>query len=140
MAGEARRFPRAVGLDDRYSSLLPEVLIGIGPEAFAALAAKALKPRPEPVLSTAHVHTPKVSVREQAALIVGRLRRSRTTTFRALTADSPNVVTTVARFLALLELFREAVIGFDQAAPLGELTIRWTGDEDSELEVGDEFD
>lgn len=140
MADEARRFPRAVGLDDRYSGLLPEVLIGIGPEAFAALAAKALKPRPEPTLSTAHVHTPKVSVREQAALIVGRLRRSRATTFRALTADSPNVVTTVARFLALLELFREAVIGFDQAAPLGELTIRWTGDEDSELEVGDEFD
>ncbi|HEY6739344.1 MAG TPA: segregation/condensation protein A [Actinopolymorphaceae bacterium] len=140
MAREARRFPRAVGLDERYTGLLPEVLLGIGPEELARLAAKVLAPKPEPVLSIAHVHTPRVSVREQAAVLVDRLRRAGSATFRSLTADSPSLVTTVARFLALLELFREGAVAFEQAAPLGELTVRWSGTDDGELEVSDEFD
>lgn len=137
---EARRFPRAVGMEERFSGLLPEVMVGLGVEEFAKLAARALKPKPEPVLSLAHIHTPRVSVREQAAVVVDRLRRHRTTTFRALTADSPNLTTTVARFLALLELFREGAVAFEQAAPLSELTIRWAGADAGEIEVGDEFD
>ena len=63
-----------------------------------------------------------------------------TLTFRALTGDSPNLVTTVARFLALLELFREGAVSFEQLTPLGELTIRWTGADDGELDISDEFD
>jgi len=80
-----------------------------------------------------------VSVREQAALVVERLRRSGTMTFRALCGDSPDTLTTVARFLSLLELFREGAVGFDQVTPLGELTVRWTGSEDEEFEI-DEFE
>jgi segregation and condensation protein A len=68
------------------------------------------------------------------------LRRARNTTFRALVADSPDRLTTVARFLALLELYREGVIAFDQVEAMGELSIRWTGDDDREIEVGDEYD
>jgi len=79
-------------------------------------------------------------VREQAAVIVDRLRSHRSTTFRALVADSPDTVTTVCRFLALLELFRESAVAFDQMTPLGELTIRWTGSDEGEIQVGDEFD
>jgi segregation and condensation protein A len=140
MAKEARRFPRAVGMEERYSKLLPEVLIGLGVEEFARLAAKVLQPKPEPVLPLHHLHQPRVSVREQAAVLVERLRRVRSATFRALTADSPNLMTTIARFLALLELFREGVVAFEQAAPLAELTIRWSGSEEGEISVGDEFD
>jgi segregation and condensation protein A len=81
-----------------------------------------------------------VSVKEQAATIVDRLRRLRTTTFRTLVADAPDTVTKVARFLALLELFREGAVGFEQVTPLGELTIRWTGSDEGEIEVGDEYD
>jgi segregation and condensation protein A len=73
-------------------------------------------------------------------LLVGRLRDSRTMTFRALAADAPDMNTRVARFLALLELFREGVVSFDQVAPLSELSIRWTGTEDAEIEITDEFD
>ena len=73
-------------------------------------------------------------------MIVDRLRRQRSTTFRALVADSPDTVTTVCRFLALLELFREAAVIFDQVTPLGELTIRWTGTDEGEIDVSDEFD
>ena len=140
LADESRRFPRSVGLEERFATLLPEVLIGIGLEQFAALAARALEPKPMAEVSLSHIHAAKVSVREQAALVVDRLRRSGTMTFRALCGDSPDVLTTVARFLALLELFREGAVSFDQVTPLGELTVRWTGAEDGEIEIDDEFD
>ncbi len=132
LTGEARRHPRAVGLEERYAGLLPEVLIGIGLDAFAELAARALEPKPEPEVSLQHIHAPAVSVREQAELVVDRLRRAGTMTFRALCGDSPDMLTTVARFLALLELFREHAVAFDQVSPLGELTVRWTGGDDAE--------
>ena len=137
LAAEARRHPRAVGLEERYAGLLPEVLIGIGLDAFAALAARALAPKPVQELSLHHIHAPTVSVREQAALVVERLRRHGTMTFRALCGDSPDTLTTVARFLSLLELFREGAVGFDQVSPLGELSVRWTGGDDSD---GGDFD
>jgi segregation and condensation protein A len=140
MLGEARRHPRAVGLEERFSSLLPEVLIGLGLEEFAALAAKALEPKPELQLSLSHIHAPAVSVREQAGVVVGQLRTHGTLTFRALASDAPDTMTRVARFLALLELFREGVVAFDQMTPLGELTVRWTGAEDQEIDITDEFD
>jgi segregation and condensation protein A len=140
LSTEGRRHPRAVGLDERFATLLPEVLIGIGLEQFAALAAKALEPKPVLEVGLGHIHAPAVSVREQAAVVVDRLRRTGTITFRALCGDSPDMLTTVARFLALLELFREGAVGFDQVSPLGELTIRWTGPEDAKIEITDEFD
>jgi segregation and condensation protein A len=142
MAAESRRFPRAVGVEPRFAELLPEVLLGIDPAGLAALAARAMAPKndvPEGV-SLAHLHAPAVTVREQAIVIVDRLRRQRSTTFRALVSDSPDTVTTVCRFLALLELFREAAVSFDQVTPLGELTIRWTGTDEGEIDVSDEFD
>ncbi len=140
LARESRRFARAVGLEERFATLLPEVLIGIGLEQFAALAARALEPRPVLEVSLQHIHAARVSVREQAAIVVERLRRASTMTFRALCGDSEDTLTTVARFLALLELFREGVVAFDQVTPLGELTVRWTGGEEDEIEITDEFD
>jgi segregation and condensation protein A len=140
MRGEAKRFPRAVGLEERFAGLLPEVLIGLGLDEFAALASRALAPKPVHELSLAHIHAPTVSVKEQATVVVDRLRRSTAMTFRALVSDSPDTLTTVARFLALLELFREGVVSFDQMSPLGELTVRWTGSEEGEIEIEDEFD
>src|SRR5690606_21025338 len=136
----SKRYPRAVGLEERYSKALPEVLIGLGVEEFAKLAAQALKPKPAPTLSLDHIHQPRASVREQAAILVARLRRHRAMTFKELVADSPNLTTTVARFLALLELFREAAVTVEQEAPMAELTVTWSGSDDGEVAVGDEFD
>ncbi len=142
LAGESRRHPRAVGLEERYAGLLPEVLIGIGLDQFAQLAARALEPKPVLELSLHHIHAARVSVREQAAVVLERLRRQRSMTFRALCGDSPDRLTTVARFLSLLELFREGAVSFDQVTPLGELTIRWTGDDDVDVDdlITDEFE
>jgi segregation and condensation protein A len=132
-AEESRRHPRAVGLEPRYSGLLPEVVMGLGPRELAGLAARALAPRPAPQVSLAHVHAPRVSVREQAGVVVHRLRGVGTATFRSLTADCAGTLTVVARFLALLDLFRAGVVAFDQVSPLGELTIRWTGPADGDV-------
>ncbi|SED16075.1 condensin subunit ScpA [Nocardioides exalbidus] len=140
LASESLSRPRSVGLEERFATLLPEVLIGIGLDQFAQLAAKALEPKPVLELSLQHIHAAKVSVREQAQVVVDRLRRSGTMTFRALCGDSPDRLTTVARFLSLLELFREGAVSFDQVTPLGELTVRWTGDEKGDVEITDEFD
>ena len=139
LAAESQRHPRSVSLDPRFADLLPEVIVSIGPEELARLAATALEPRPVPIVSLAHLHAPQVSVREQAHLVVDRLRRERSATFRALVSDA-DLPTTVARFLALLELFREGVVAFEQASPLGDLYLRWTGDDESDIDVGGEFD
>ena len=140
LEAESRRFPREVGMEPRFARLLPEVTISIGPARLAALAAKAMAPKQANVLSLTHLHAPAVSVREQAMVVVERLRQQRAMTFRALTSDSSSMLTTVARFLALLELFRDGAVAFEQLTPLGELTVRWTGGDDGEWVISDEFD
>jgi segregation and condensation protein A len=137
---EGRRFPRDVGIEPRFARLLPEVTISISPARLAALAAKAMAPKEASVLSLAHMHAPAVSVREEAMVVVNRLRRQSAMTFRALTSDSSTMLITVARFLALLELFRDGAVAFEQLTPLGELTVRWTGGDEQDWMISDEFD
>ncbi len=136
---QARRFARPGGLEDQFARLLPEVEIPVGVEALPWLAARALAPRERPVVSLTHLHGSTVSVREQAELIIARLRRAGTATFRALVSDAGERLVVVARFLALLELAREQAVSFEQLAPLGELTVRWTGVDGGEFTI-DEFD
>ena len=142
LAEQGRRFPRAVSLEPRYSGLLPEVLLGLGAQEFAALAARALTPRPVPVVAVDHVHGGAVSVREQTALLRERLRRTGAASFRVLTSDCNGTLEVVARFLGLLELYRDGVVAFEQAEALGELHVRWVGREDAEPaeEHASEFD
>ena len=138
---EGRRYGRAVELEPRFAELLPEVLIGLSPAAFATLAAVALAPRPVPMISVDHVHAPKVSVREQMAILRDRLRRSGAATFRTLVADCASTLDVVGRFLGLLELYRDGVVAFDQVEALTELRVRWIGgDEDARSTADDEVD
>lgn len=140
LAAEQRRYARPGGLEPHFAGLLPEVRLRITPDQLAMLAAHAMAPQQAPEISMAHLHAPRASVREQADFLIGRLRQRCTVGFRALVVDSPDRITTVCRFLALLELFRERAVAFDQRAPLGELTVRWTGTESGELDISGEFD
>jgi segregation and condensation protein A len=141
MASEGLQVPRSVPLEPHLATLLPELVLTVGPEQLALVAARATAPRPAPPgIGLDHLHAPAVSVREQAAVLVDRLRRRRSTTFRALVADADRTDVVVARFLALLELFREGAVGLEQATPLGELTIRWTGSDSGHVQVDDEFE
>ncbi|WP_103504665.1 ScpA family protein, partial [Streptomyces sp. SM14] len=139
-AAESRRHPRTVGLEPHHAELLPEVAISVGPEGLARLAVKAMQPRPKPQVYVEHIHAPLVSVREQAELMVGRLREAGAVSFAELTADAPDTLTVVARFLALLELYRERAVALDQEQALGPLTVRWSGAATGVPTVTDEFD
>ncbi|MBV9026341.1 MAG: segregation/condensation protein A [Streptomycetaceae bacterium] len=126
---EALHHPRTVGLEPHYAELLPEVVISIGAEGFAKLAIKAMQPKPKPQVRIEHIHAPLVSVREQAEFVIARLRECGEASFRELIEDAPDILTVVARFLALLELYREKAVALDQQDALGALLVRWTGGE-----------
>jgi segregation and condensation protein A len=115
-------------MEPQFAELLPEVLLGLGAAEFAAIAARALAPRPVPEVSTEHLHSPMTTVREQADIMASRLRRLGRATFRRLSADCSGTYEVVARFLALLELYREGSVSFDQVAPLGELYVTWVAE------------
>lgn len=140
IAIQERTFARSVALDPIFAALLPEVLIGVTPERFAAIANRVLTPKTAPTLSTEHLHLPMVSVTAEANHVIASLRRSKSLTFRALVADAANTLVVVARFLALLELYKEDQIRFEQVMALGELQVTWTGAESGEISVSDEFD
>ena len=140
MATAGRITPRQAGLEPEFAALLPELVIAITPEQFAMIAARAMTPKVAPTVGLEHLHAPQVSVREQAAIIVERLRHRGQVSFRSLVADADSTLVIVARFLALLELFKEAAIAFEQAEALGELDIRWTGTEAGDIAIDDEFD
>jgi len=140
MATAAKMTARQAGLEPQFASLLPELVMGITPEQLAMVAARALTPKAPPTVGLEHLHVPQVSVREQAALLVDRLRRDRMSTFSDLVADADETIVIVARFLALLELFKEGAIAFDQPEALGALTVRWTGSDAGEVDVSEEFD
>ncbi|WP_404387018.1 segregation and condensation protein A [Humibacillus xanthopallidus] len=140
MATAGRITPRQAGMEPEFASLLPELVIAVTPEQFAMIAARAMTPKVPPTVGLEHLHAPQVSVREQAAIIVERLRTRGQVSFRSLVADADSTLVIVARFLALLELFKESVIAFEQAEALGELDIRWTGSEQGDVAIDDEFD
>src|SRR5947209_6262499 len=132
MTAAARRFPRRVPLEPRFAGLLPEVLLGLGPAEFARLASLALAPKPPPTVDTGHIHSPLISVREQAKIVAALLRELGRASFRRLTAGAAGGYEVVASFLALLELYREGAVSFEQVAPLGDLYVTWTGPEDTD--------
>ena len=136
---EGKRYPRTVGLEPQHAELLPEVVISIGAEGFAKLAVKAMQPKPKPQVYVDHIHAPLVSVREQAEVVVALLRERGQATFRELVEGAGDTLTVVARFLALLELYREKAVALDQEDALGELLVKWTGGEQGAT-VTDEFD
>ena len=139
---ESTRHFRSVRLEDKYRRSTPELVWTLTAEDFAALAAYALAPRELPTVGLDHLHAPLVSIREQAAHVVALLRSGGTLTFRHLIAGAEQKGVIIARFLAVLELYRAAAISFDQLEPLGELTIRWTAEhwsDDSLANLGADY-
>jgi segregation and condensation protein A len=126
-AGALRRYPRSVALEDRFQSLLPEVMLGVSPNHFAELAASVFRPKPPPTVSIDHLHMGRVSVREHVALLRVRLATEGRATFADLVADCEHSVEVIARFLGLLDLYKENVILFHQEEALAELNVEWTG-------------
>ncbi len=135
-----KSFPRVVALDPALSNLLPEVLIGVGPERFAAIADRVLTPKVAPVVAVEHLHSALVSVAEESRLVVEALRKGRTLSFRSLIHEADSTLVVVARFLALLDLYRQGALRFEQVVALGELQISWVGSDEGEVLASSEFD
>jgi segregation and condensation protein A len=135
-----KSFARVVALDPALSALLPEVLIGVGPARFAAIAERCLTPKSPPVVGVQHLYSSLVSVAEESKRVVEALRAGRTLSFRNLISDADSTLVVVARFLALLDLYRQGVLRFNQVIAMGELQISWTGSDSGEIEATDEFD
>ena len=131
MTAAARRFPRRIPLEPRFAELLPEVLLGLGPAEFARLAALTLAPKPPPKVSTEHIHAPVISIKDQARILTALLRKLGRASFRQLTANAQGSYEVVASFLALLDLYRDEAVSFEQVTPLGELYVTWTGNQDA---------
>ena len=138
--GALRRYPRSVALEDRFMGLLPDVTLGVTPEKFAEVAVAVFRPKPPPTVSLAHLHMGRVSVREHAALLRIRLAERGQATFSELVTDCEHTVEIVARFLALLELYREATVQFEQTEALAELHVRWIGGSMADASVAAEQD
>jgi segregation and condensation protein A len=131
-AAALRSYPRAVALEDQFSELLPEVMIGVDAQSFAEIAAATFTPRPVPVVSTDHLHVSRVSVPEQAERLLAFLQSrgvGHWASFSELVSDCSEPIQIVGRFLALLELYRARTVAFDQSEPLGVLQVSWTGDQ-----------
>ncbi|MGH3629360.1 MAG: segregation and condensation protein A, partial [Sciscionella sp.] len=126
-AGALRRYPRSVALEDRFAGLLPEVMIGVDAQRFAEIAAAVFRPKPPPTVSLTHLYMAKVSVHERAAALRVTLASRRSASFTDLITDCAHTIEVVATFLALLDLYRETAVTFDQADALTELTVRWIG-------------
>ncbi len=132
LEAEGARHARLVRLEDKYRQRTPELVWTLSLDDFAALATLAMTPRDVPVVGLDHLHAPLVSIREQAAIVVGMLRHGEPMSFRQLVAGAELKGVVVARFLAVLELYRRAALAFEQLEPLGELTLRWTAEHWSE--------
>ncbi|WP_349898640.1 segregation and condensation protein A [Parafrigoribacterium soli] len=140
---ESTRHVRSVRLEERFRQQTPELVWTLTVDDFAAIAALAFAPRELPTVGLNHLHAPLVSIREQAAHIVALLRRGEPMTFRQLIVGAEQKGVVIARFLAVLELYRSASISFDQLEPLGELTVRWTAEqwsEESLANLGADYD
>lgn len=140
---ESVRHPRVVRLDEKYRQAGPELVWTTSLEDFAAIAALAMAPREIPMVGIDHLHAPLVSIREQAAHVVAMLKGGDPMTFRQLIAGASQKGVVVARFLAVLELYRHSAISFEQLEPLGELTLRWSAhnwSDDNLANLGAEYD
>jgi segregation and condensation protein A len=129
IALESRRVYRSVRLDDRFKTQRPELVWTVSLEDFARLAEETMAPREIPMVGLTHLHAPRISIREQAAEVVALLRAATTLTFRELISSVRDRAVLVARFLAILELYRMSAVSFEQSESLGPLQITWRAED-----------
>lgn len=132
---------RDVALEPHLMGVAPDPLEGLRGDHLAAAAARALAPRPVPVLDTSHVAPIRASVKDAIEELAETLGRGNRATFESLCGRGRNRIEVVVRFLALLELFKAGAIDLRQADRFGDITAEWTGDVElsSIIEEADEY-
>ena len=140
---EGDRIARDVRIEDRFKNQQPELVWTITKEDLAHLAEETMRPREIPMVGLTHLHASRVSIREQARIVVDLLRANRKVTFFEIIREVTERAVVVARFLSILELYRLDALGFTQDNPLGELTLIWRDadfDDDRLATLGADYD
>ena len=121
--------PRSVALEDRYTGLVPAVRLNVTPQALAAIAARALADKPEPVVDVSHLQPVRMTVREAAGMVVQELQRAGgSASFTELTAGCRHRVEVIVHFLALLELYKLDMVELEQVANFSTLRVVFNED------------
>ncbi|MEY4453262.1 MAG: hypothetical protein RIT51_940, partial [Actinomycetota bacterium] len=126
---EQTRVARDVRIEERFRNQKPELIWTLTPLELAKLAQETMTPREIPSVGLTHLHASRVSIREQATAVVSMLRSKGTVTFFELIREVKDRAVVVARFLAVLELYRLAAVSFEQQTPLGDLSLTWRAED-----------
>lgn len=128
-------FPRAVGADERFVDVMPDLLEGTSVQSLQRAAIRALTPRPVPVVDLFHVNTVKVTVADAVAELLDELPRVGRISFRRLTAGLVDRIEVIVRFLAVLELFKQGAVEIDQPERFGDIEVHWALADDADTDT-----
>jgi segregation and condensation protein A len=123
-----RSFARGAGPDERYESLVPDLLEGVGPDRIRKAYLRAITPKPTPRVDLFHVAPVRASVADAVVELLDELPRAGRISFRRLTDGLVERLEVIVRFLALLELFKQGAIELDQGDRFGDIDIVWIGE------------
>jgi segregation and condensation protein A len=140
---EGSRLARDVRMEERFRDQKPDLVWSMSLTDFAQLALETLTPKEIPSVGLTHLHASRVSIREQAAEVVQILRSKRTASFFDLIREIKDRAIVVARFLAILELYRMSALSFEQDTPLGDLQLTWRAesfDDEQLAALGADYD
>jgi len=126
---ESTRISRDVRMEERFKNQQPELVWTLTAEEFGRLAEETMRTREIPMVGITHLHASRVSIREQATAVVEMLRKLGTVTFFEVIREVKDRAIIVARFLAVLELYRLSALVFEQDSPLGDLKLTWRGED-----------
>ena len=122
-----RSWPRSAGLEERFGSLVPDLLAGVTPADVKAAFLRATAPKPVPRVDLDHVAPIRASVEDAVVELAQVLPGLGRVSFRTLTRGLDAKLEVIIRFLAVLELYKQGRVEVDQAASFGELVVTWTG-------------
>ena len=122
-----RVYGRAVGPDERFSDVAPDLLEGLTIEKLERGFINAITPRKRDELSLYHISPIRFTVAEAVEELMEDIARAGSTSFRALTSGLVERLEIVVRFLAILEMYKQGFIELDQVNRFGDITVLWTG-------------
>jgi segregation and condensation protein A len=117
-----RSVPRRAGPEEPLASAGVDPLEAVTPDRLRQALWRALAPRP--VVDLYHVSPIRASVSEAIDRVFGALTRCEQLSFFDLTADEPDRLEVIVRFLAVLELFKRGLVEIEQMAAFGDLVVR----------------
>jgi segregation and condensation protein A len=122
-----RVYGRAVGPDERFSEVAPDLLEGLTIEKLERGFINAITPRKRDELTVYHISPIRFTVAEAVEELMEDIARVGSTSFRALTTGLVERLEIIVRFLAILEMYKQGFIELDQIDRFGDITVQWTG-------------